>query len=191
MIKHKNTLKIFLKSDLVGACFICHRLWVRFLKLFKHSIQQDLSPDRIAHLYALCPSHKRLYCKNFYFLLTPTMRTVLKLFLCILTGKLKRVVFANSVDPDEVAHNEPPHLDLHCLPSSLWILNMITLGQNIFWKFANINFVACFFGPLKVKLHRFHHQNLPEIETLTGNNTLGQFKLTLSLNIWNEWITLR
>ena len=27
--------------------------------------------------------------------------------------------FANSVDLDEVAYNEPPHLDLHCLPSSL------------------------------------------------------------------------
>ena len=27
--------------------------------------------------------------------------------------------FANNVDPDKVAHNEPPHLDLHCLPSSL------------------------------------------------------------------------
>ena len=27
--------------------------------------------------------------------------------------------FANSVDLDEVAHNEPPHLDLHCLLSSL------------------------------------------------------------------------
>ena len=26
---------------------------------------------------------------------------------------------ANRVDPDEVAHNEPPHLDLHCLPSLL------------------------------------------------------------------------
>ena len=26
---------------------------------------------------------------------------------------------ANSVDLDEVAHNEPPHLDLNCLPSSL------------------------------------------------------------------------
>ena len=26
---------------------------------------------------------------------------------------------ANSLDLDEVAHNEPPHLDLHCLPSSL------------------------------------------------------------------------
>ena len=24
--------------------------------------------------------------------------------------------FANSVDLDEVAHNEPPHLELHCLP---------------------------------------------------------------------------
>ena len=27
--------------------------------------------------------------------------------------------FANNVDLDEVAHDEPPHLDLHCLPSSL------------------------------------------------------------------------
>ena len=27
--------------------------------------------------------------------------------------------FANRVDFDEVAHNKPPHLDLHCLPSSL------------------------------------------------------------------------
>ena len=27
--------------------------------------------------------------------------------------------FANSVDLEEVAQNEPPHLDIHCLPSSL------------------------------------------------------------------------
>ena len=27
--------------------------------------------------------------------------------------------FGNSVDLDEVAHNEQPHVDLHCLPSSL------------------------------------------------------------------------
>ena len=27
--------------------------------------------------------------------------------------------FANSVDLDEVAHHEPPHLALHCLPTSL------------------------------------------------------------------------
>ena len=27
--------------------------------------------------------------------------------------------FVNSIDLDEVAHNEPPHLDLHCLLFSL------------------------------------------------------------------------
>ena len=31
----------------------------------------------------------------------------------------KTAEFANSVDPNEAAHNEPPHQDLHCLPSSL------------------------------------------------------------------------
>ena len=35
------------------------------------------------------------------------------------TIETKIAQFANSVDLDEVAHNEPPHLDLHCLPSSL------------------------------------------------------------------------
>ena len=33
--------------------------------------------------------------------------------------KLKFVELANSVDQDEAAHHELPHLDLHCLPSSL------------------------------------------------------------------------
>ena len=32
---------------------------------------------------------------------------------------------ANSVNPDEVAYDEPPHLDLHYLHASLWILSMI------------------------------------------------------------------
>ena len=38
---------------------------------------------------------------------------------------------ANSVDSDEVAHyyyvaqNELPQLDLHCLPSCVWILKLI------------------------------------------------------------------
>ena len=27
--------------------------------------------------------------------------------------------FVNRIDLDEVAHDEPPHLDVHCLPSSL------------------------------------------------------------------------
>ena len=33
--------------------------------------------------------------------------------------ELFKADFANSVDLDEVAHHEPPHLDLHYLPSSL------------------------------------------------------------------------
>ena len=33
--------------------------------------------------------------------------------------------FVNSVDLDELAHNEPPHLDLDYLPFSLLILNII------------------------------------------------------------------
>ena len=32
---------------------------------------------------------------------------------------MKKAEFANSVDLDEVAHNEPPHQGLHCLHSSL------------------------------------------------------------------------
>ena len=50
--------------------------------------------------------------------------------------------FANNVDLDEVAHNEPPHPGLHCLHSSLRIPNMIQSGL-FFRKFADVNFVVC------------------------------------------------
>ena len=54
---------------------------------------------------------------------------VRKLYLCLFivcrdtlklckAPELKLVEFARNVDPDEVTHNEPPHLGLHCLPSS-------------------------------------------------------------------------
>ena len=33
--------------------------------------------------------------------------------------EMKLIESAYSVDPDEVAQKEPPHLDQHCLPSSL------------------------------------------------------------------------
>ena len=40
-----------------------------------------------------------------------------------LSGELScpcgRSCYENRVDSGEGAHNEPPHLDLHCLPSSL------------------------------------------------------------------------
>ena len=48
------------------------------------------------------------------------------MFLCVKsrvsileTPKMKIVECANSLGPDEAAHNEPPHLDLNCLSSSL------------------------------------------------------------------------
>ena len=43
----------------------------------------------------------------------------------LLVPETKIAEIANSVDLDDLAHDEPPHLDLHCLPSGLWILNMI------------------------------------------------------------------
>ena len=39
--------------------------------------------------------------------------------------QMKKVEFANRVDLDEVAYNEPPHLNLHCLSSGLRNLNRI------------------------------------------------------------------
>ena len=46
--------------------------------------------------------------------------------------KLKIVEFANSLDPDEAAPNELPHLDLHCLPTHLRILNVIYIQKPAF-----------------------------------------------------------
>ena len=57
--------------------------------------------------------------------------------------------YSNRVYLDEVAHNEPPHPDLHCLSSSLSILNMIYLGQNIFLKFCSHKFCCLLFWCLK------------------------------------------
>ena len=35
-----------------------------------------------------------------------------------------KLFLANNVDPDGVAHDKPPHLDLHCLPKIISICNM-------------------------------------------------------------------
>ena len=60
----------------------------------------------------------------------------------VLTMKIAE--YANSVDLDEVAQHEPPHLDLNCLPYSLGILNMIFSDLPYFGKFGDVNFVVCF-----------------------------------------------
>ena len=62
-----------------------------------------------------------------------------------LCAREKIARFATSVGPDEVAHNEPPYLDLYCLLSSLLILNILQNKQNILLlNFADANFVVCF-----------------------------------------------
>ena len=47
------------------------------------------------------------------------------LVLTLLVPETKIAEFANSVDLDEVAYNEPPHLNKHGLPSSLLTLNIM------------------------------------------------------------------
>ena len=61
---------------------------------------------------------------------------------------MKTAEFENSVDPDEVAQNEPPHLDLHYLSTSLNSQHDIVWLFYFFFFFLNsedVNFVD-FFG---------------------------------------------
>ena len=66
-----------------------------------------------------------------------------KHFVCRLPNApgTKIAKFANSIELDEVAHYEPPHLDLHCLPCSLLILNMKYLDK-AFFKICRRKFVV-------------------------------------------------
>ena len=50
-------------------------------------------------------------CQNYY----PAWLFA-KSYITLLAQQTKTCTFANRIDPDEMAHNEPSHLDLHCLP---------------------------------------------------------------------------
>ena len=54
-------------------------------------------------------------------------------------------LFANTVDPDETAHNEPSHLNLQFLPS-----DYDTFYIESFSNFCRRNFVVCFVGDSNV-----------------------------------------
>ena len=45
---------------------------------------------------------------------------------------MKAFEIANSIDPDDVVHNEPSRQDLHHVASNIRILNMILLGRTRF-----------------------------------------------------------
>ena len=72
----------------------------------------------------------------------------IKLLLTLKAPKIKIVELANSADPDEVANNELPHLNLHCLPSSVRILAWMRI---FFLKFCRRKFCRLLFGALRVK----------------------------------------
>ena len=53
--------------------------------------------------------------------------------------------FANTVDPDETAHNEPSHLDLQCLPSSLFFSTVLAkFILKVFQNFIDIILLSAF-----------------------------------------------
>ena len=59
--------------------------------------------------------------------------------------------FANTVDLDWMTRNEPSHLDLQCLPSSLFVFSRIGFELKKFLKFCRCYFVVCFLGALRIK----------------------------------------
>ena len=66
---------------------------------------------------SFCNVHVVYYYEHFY-VFEPSLRHTVS-FLTLYIPEMKIAEFANSVDLDEVAHDEPIHLDLHCLPYSL------------------------------------------------------------------------
>ena len=67
--------------------------------------------------------------------LLPVIRLMTKtnLFLTLSAQETKIDIYANSVDPDEMACNEPSHLDLHCLLFCYWFLteSPICIGGHV------------------------------------------------------------
>ena len=57
--------------------------------------------------------------RNLTWIFTANSATFVLGALALKVPETKIADYANSADLDEVAHNEPPHLDLHCLTSNL------------------------------------------------------------------------
>ena len=58
---------------------------------------------------------------------------------------MKIAEFANSVDPDEAAHNEPPRLNLYFLPYSLFMNSQYdTLWMKHFLNIADVVLSSAF-----------------------------------------------
>ena len=65
---------------------------------------------------------------------------------CILTlnaPNTTKADFANTVDPEETAHNEPSHLDPQCLPLSILIYKIIQFELSVFKNIADMILPSC------------------------------------------------
>ena len=97
---------------------------------------------------------------------------------------MKIVEFANSVYPDEVAHYEPPHLDIHCLQiqlssgSLLFSLQSLNSQYDIAWtkhfKFLQMVNVVAFSALYGLKTCLLCGIALPVIKQATWNDKLIQ-----------------
>ena len=87
------------------------------------------------------------------------------IFLTLLNGpSTTRAEIANTVDPDETAHNdEPSHQDLQCLPSDLWSFNIhvIQIELKVFFKFCRQYMYLFFLALWWLMVYTVPHPNSP------------------------------
>ena len=69
----------------------------------------------------------------------------MKEFLTLSAQQASTDAYANSVDPDEMAHNEPSHQDLHCLPFCFSVYIEMPIFNN---------------GPVQIQSRKRPHQEL-------------------------------
>ena len=86
--------------------------------------QHTFMLKKFENIFLLCLLIWKYPCFEHVFLV-PKVFEPLKFYLLKKNAKTENSKFAYSFDPDDEAHNEPPLLDLHCLPSSFRVLNMI------------------------------------------------------------------
>ena len=86
--------------------------------------------------------------------------------------------FANTVNPDETAHNEPSHLDLQCLPSSLRFLNIIQFILQVFRNFADVILSSAFLALYELS-RIFCFCYYFSQKSIFPNHTLGYLKTKL------------
>ena len=66
----------------------------------------------------------------------PKMKTVWFFQRLLKSAKIESIKDANSVDQDEVAHHELPHLDLLFLHCNVWIVSMTWMKR--FWNKSDL-----------------------------------------------------